>query len=82
MKKIIDRERVESLLALAEMGKARIVKEHTDNGPVYAVFSASGTPLGTVDKRWAYMFEASLLRGGSGDGLFDGFSQTRCGSGG
>lgn len=76
MKKIVDRHTAKSLLALVKMGKARIVKEHTVDGPEYAVFSASGTPCGIIGKRWEYLFEAALIRQGSGDGLLEGCSQT------
>lgn len=76
MRKIADRSTAESLLALIRMGKARVVKEHTGDGPEYAVFSASGTPIGIAGKRWVYLFEAALIQQGAGDGLFDGCSQT------
>ena len=76
MKKIVDRHSAESLLALVKMGKARVVKEHTDCGPEYACFSSSGTPIGVIGARWAYLFEAALIQQGAGDGLFEGHSQT------
>lgn len=75
-KKIFLRQGCESLLALAEMGKVRIIKEHTNDGPVYFAVSASGAPIGIIGERYKYMFENLLLEKGSGDGLFDGCSQT------
>jgi hypothetical protein len=75
-RKIVDRHTVESLIVLIGMGRARVVKEHTADGPEYAVFSASGTPLGIAGERWKYMFEAAFIEHGAGDGLFEGCSQT------
>ena len=76
-KKIVSLEIAHNLVAMIEMGKVRIFKEHTPNdGVVLTAVSASGSPIGIIGERYRYMFEAAMLRYGSGDGLFDGCSQT------
>jgi hypothetical protein len=64
------------LLTLIEQGEARIIKEFKDGTPVLVVVSASGAPIGVVASKYGYLFEPALLERGSGDGLFEGFSQT------
>lgn len=75
-KKIVHHETCASLLALIEMGKARVFKTHTEYGPEYAVVSASGSPIGIIGPKYTYMFEKMLTERGSGDGLFEGYDQT------
>jgi hypothetical protein len=64
------------LLTLIEQGKARIIKEFKDGSPALVAVSASGAPIGVVARKYVYLFEPVLLERGSGDGLFEGFSQT------
>lgn len=64
------------LLTFIEQGEARIIKEFKDGSPVLVVVCASGAPIGVVARKYAHLFEAALLERGSGDGLFEGFSQT------
>ena len=75
-KKSIALQTCESLLAMVNKGKVRIVKEHTPSGPIYIAYSTSGTHIGIVNDRYKYMFEKVIFERGSGDGLFKGFSQT------
>jgi hypothetical protein len=76
MKKIIDYASCQSLLALVNMGKVRIVKEHTESGPLLIAVSASGNTIGAIGERYKYLFETVISERGSGDGLFEGCSQT------
>ena len=75
-KKIVSLETSQALVSMIEMGKVRIFKEHTSEGPVLTVVSASGSPIGVIGERYKYMFEKFLVEQGSGDGLFEGCSQT------
>ena len=62
-------------------GEARVVKQHGDKGPEYAVFSASGV-AGVVGDKHKYLFEAAFIKYGAADGLFEGCSKRRRGQGG
>jgi len=75
-KKIVDRRTVESLLALAAMGKVRIVKEYENHEPVLVAVSASGRSLGIIGEKYKYRFNKFLLEHSANDGLFEGFPQT------
>lgn len=75
-KKIVSYGTCQALVAMIEMGKARVIKEYSEEGPVYTVFSASMSPIGIISEKYRFMFEKMLSERGSGDGLFDGFSQT------
>lgn len=76
LKKIVSRETAQALIAMIEMGKARIFKEHTPNdGAVLTAVSASGYPIGIIGERYRYLFEKAMIDYGSGDGFF-GDSQT------
>ena len=76
LKKIVSHETAQKLVAMIEMGKVRIIKEHTPDGAVMTVFSASGSPIGIIGEKYKYLFEAALIRYGSGDGLLEGYHQT------
>lgn len=76
MKKITDRHACEALLTLIRIGRAKVVKEHGEGGPNYFIFSASGASIGKIGEKYKYMFEEAVINRGSGDGLFEGFSQT------
>lgn len=76
MRRVLGLRDSKSALELVDMGKARVVKEHTPSGPKYAVFTSSGAPCGVADDKWSYMFEAAFIRQGNDDGLLDGCSQT------
>lgn len=75
-KKIVSRETAQALVAMIEMGKVRVFKEHTPDGAVLTAVSASGSPIGVIGERYRYMFETALEVHGSEDGLFAGHSQT------
>ena len=75
-KKIFTREACESVLAMVNMGKVRIIKEHTPDGPVYVAESVSGTPIWVIGERYNYLFEKVLSERGAGDGLFESLPQT------
>lgn len=76
LNKIVDREASEKLLALVRMGKARVVKEYVNHDPEIFIYSASGTLIAMIGMRYRYLFEAELIKHGSGDGLLEGYHQT------
>lgn len=76
LKKIVSLETAQALIAMIEMGKVRIFKEHTPDGAVLRAVSASGYPIGIIGERYRYMFEKMIETHGSEDGLFAGHSQT------
>jgi hypothetical protein len=76
MKEINNRHTCEALLSLIRIGRARVVKEHGEDGPSYCIFSASGSAIGQICNKYQYMFERAVIERGNGDGLFDGCSQT------
>jgi len=64
------------LLKLVEQRKARIVKEFRNGEQTLVGIGASGSHIGIVAKQHRYLFEKHLVERGSGDGLFEGCSQT------
>jgi hypothetical protein len=76
MKKIVDLKTAMRLRELVRVGKARVVKEHTDAGLEIFVWAPGGSLMAVIGKRYRYMFEAALLEQGSGDGLLEGHHQT------
>ena len=75
-KKIVSFDTIQSLAALVDMGQVRVIKEHTSDGPLLIAVSRSGKTLGAIGERYKYLFEAKISERGSGDGLFEGCSQT------
>jgi len=73
---ISDKKTCDKLVALIKDGKAQAVKEFLNGEPAYLVFSASGSQIGAIAKKWQYLFAATLSECGSGDGLWPGLGQT------
>jgi hypothetical protein len=74
--KLLNRKQCEDVARLVDMDKARIVKEFKDGKPTLFAISASGSTIGSQDKKFAYLLESRLAANGSGDGLFPGCDQT------
>jgi hypothetical protein len=75
-KEINDYKTINCLLALIEIRKARVIKEFVNGNPVFTIVSSSGTNIGVIGERYKYLFDKYMFEHGSGDGLFDGCSQT------
>lgn len=60
----------EDLLRLCRMGKMRVIKEHTPNGPIVICVSKSGAITSKVPRDYIYMFEPFWSEYGNRDGFF------------